>query len=144
MQYLKQLCVVLAVLTLAACSDSSDLGAGKTGKSFTVTGHSYDQVWDASLTALTQVRGTQSLEINRSVEITKKDKKAGIINAASGMSLWSWGDVMGVFINPAHDAPSYKIDVESLSTYKMGYTSNNWEDEIIAAIKQNLQRGKEK
>ena len=130
--------VMGALLALSACAGSDDLGAGKTGKHFEVTGHSYDRIWNASLAALSNVHGTQSLEISKNLEITKQDKGAGIIKADSGISLLSYGEVVGVYITPPYNAPKHKIEVESLTRLKTNITSNNWEDEIIAAIKQNL------
>jgi hypothetical protein len=134
----KKTTTVLMMLALGACADSSDLGRGKTGKTITVTGYSYDQVWDASLKAIQNVRGTQSLEVSKSLTITKKDKTNGVIQANSGVSLLSWGEVVGVFVSPTTKAPAYTVEVESLTQLKTNVTSNNWEDEILAGIKQKL------
>ena len=129
---------LMLAATLSACTGSGDLGAGKTGKSFTVSNTSYNKVWAASLSAVKESRGTQSLEIEKNLSISKEDKASGVIEASTGMSMLSWGEVVGVFITPAHDAPNYKIEVESRSKLQTNVFSNNWEDEIIASIKKKL------
>ncbi len=129
---------LVSVLALAACSSSNDLGAGKTGKAFTVQGYSYDQVWQAALAGVREETGDQKLEIEKNLTITKEEKSTGTINAATGMSLLSWGEVVGVFVSPAGEAPSHRVEVESLSKLKTNVFANNWEDEIITRIKNKL------
>lgn len=136
---MKKLIYILALFTVAACAGKNDLGPGKTGQQFTIEGHSYNEVWNASLDAVRNARGAQSLEVDRHPSIDEKDKGKGVIKASTSLGLWSWGEVIGVFIDPAKDAKKYTINVESRTTYApSGITSNNWEDEIIAGIKHNL------
>jgi hypothetical protein len=129
---------VLALAALAACAGTDDLGPGKTGKSFTVSGPSYDQVWNAALASVKEQTGDQSLEVEKNLSVSKEDKATGSIVATTGMSVLSWGEVVGVYINPPHDAPSYRIDVESRTKLQTNFFANNWEDEIIAGIKTKL------
>lgn len=129
---------VAALFALAACGSSQDLGRGKTGKSMTVTGRSYDQIWNASLQAVKQTDGDQKLEVEKNLNITKEDKASGVIEAATGMSMLSWGEVVGVYITPAGEAPTHTVEVESLSKMKTNVFANNWEDELLAAINKNL------
>lgn len=142
MRSLKIISALLLLAGMSACSTTSDLGPGKTGKAFEVSGYTYDQVWDASVKSVKESTGTQKLEIEKNITLSKEDKEHGIIEGTTGMSMLSWGEVIGVFINPAHDAPTYKIDVESKSKMQTNLFSNNWEDEIIASIKQKLSQGK--
>src|SRR5690606_18980843 len=102
----------LLAASLSACASSKDLGAGKTGKSFTVSGHSYDKVWDAAIAGVNATKGNQKLEVEKVLNITNQDKAAGRIEANTGMSLWSYGEVVGVFIIPPHDAAQHKVEVE--------------------------------
>jgi hypothetical protein len=132
--------LILSVLALSlvACRGTADLGAGKTGKKFTVSNRNYEQVWAASEAAMKEATGTQSLEVEKNLTISKTDKGRGVIEASSGHSLLSWGEVVGVFITPTYDAPSYTIEVESRTKLATNVFSNNWEDEIIARIQQKL------
>lgn len=130
------------MLLVAACSSSNDLGSGKTGKAITVSGYTYNQVWNAAITAVKQEKGDQSLEVEKNLTISKEDKNAGVINASTGMSMLSWGEVVGVFISPAHDAPSHRVEVESLSKMKTNVFANNWEDELLRSIQKNLSDAK--
>lgn len=136
---LRLIALLAACLTLQACASSTDLKRGGTGQSFAVQGKTYDQVWDASLRTLDSVNDDRSLDIQRNLRITAQDKAAGRIEATSDVSLWSYGEIIGVFITPPRNAPVHEIYVESLSKLKTNVTSNNWEDEVIAAIKAELQ-----
>lgn len=138
MRTIQSLALLATLALLAACSSSGDLGRGKTGKSFVAPGYSYDQVWAAALASVKETKGDQSLEVEKNLSITKEDKAAGVIEASTSISLWSWGEVVGVFITPAYDAPAYTIEVESLSKMKTNVFANNWEDEMIASIKKKL------
>ena len=123
---------------LVSCTSTADLGAGKTGKSIMVKGNKYDDIWNASIKSLQSEKGDQSLEIKKNIGITEQDKSRGYIKAESGLSLFSYGEVIGVFIEPANDAPSHIIEVESRSRLKTNVTANNWEDEILKSIKSQL------
>jgi hypothetical protein len=136
---LRLLALVTACLMLQACATSADLKRGGTGQSFVVQGKSYDQVWDASLRTLGGVSDDRSLDIQRNLRVTSSDKAAGRIEATSDISFWSYGEIVGVFITPPRNAPEHEIYVESLSKVKTNVTSNNWEDEVITAIKAELQ-----
>lgn len=133
--------VVGMAMVMAACANTSDLGQGRTGKSITVTGHSYDQVWDASLAAVQETIGDQSLEVEKRLSLTKADKKAGRIEASTGMSLLSWGEVVGVFISPV-TADTYTVEVESRAKLQTTLFANNWEDELLTSIQTKLDQTK--
>jgi hypothetical protein len=135
---MKKFVVILSALALAACSGTQDLGRGKTGKSASVVAASYDQVWNAAIAAIKGTSGDQALEIEKNLTITKEDKARGEITAATGMSMLSFGEVVGVYITPAYDAPKYTIEVESLSKMKTNVFANNWEDELLVAIRHNI------
>jgi hypothetical protein len=131
--------IALAALSLlTACSGANDLGTGKTGKSITVSEVSYDKVWNAALAAVNETKGDQKLEVEKSLHVTKQDKAKGRIEAESGMSALSWGEVVGIFISPAHDAPQHRIEVESLTKMKTNLFANNWEDELLTSIQNSL------
>lgn len=128
-------------MMMAACANTSDLGQGRTGKSITVTGHSYDQVWDASLAAVQETTGDQSLEVEKRLSISKADKKEGRIEASTGMSLLSWGEVVAIFISPI-DSTTYTIEAESRAKLQTNIFANNWEDEILTSIQTKLDASK--
>ena len=132
---------LFAMMALAACSGTSDLGRGKTGQKITVSGHSYHQVWDAAVEAVKTTRGDQSLEIEKTLTITKADKVLGVIEANSGMSMLSWGEVVAVFITPI-SSTSHEVEVESRAKLTTNIVANNWEDEVLASIKRILAKVK--
>lgn len=129
---------LLPALLLTACAGSEDLAPGKTGKKITLSGGTYDQIWNASLASVKSAHGTQALEVEKTLTVTTEDKAAGKIVAGTGMSVLSWGEVVGVWISPAADAPTHTVEVESRTKMQTNVFSNNWEDEIIAGIYKNL------
>lgn len=135
---MKRIFVFAALMLVSACAGTQDLGKGKTGQSFAVRGASYDAIWNASLEAVREQTGDQKLEVEKNLTVQKADKAAGIITASTGMSLLSWGEVVGVYITPAADAPVHTIEVESRSKMQTNVFANNWEEEIIADIKRKL------
>lgn len=138
MKIIPTILIVSVLSFLTACGSTSDLGRGKTGKSVVLQGGTYDQIWDASIAAVKQTDGDQSLEIEKNLNITKEDKAAGVIHASTGMSILSLGEVVGVYISPAGEAPQHTIEVESLTKLKTTVFANNWEDELLAAIQKKL------
>ena len=135
---MRALVLIPMLFVLAACAGTSDLGRGKTGKQFIVSGRSYEQVWAASRASLLEQTGDQSLEIEKNLAIQKENKAAGELIASTGMSMLSWGEVVGVYITPPYDAPVHTVEVESRTKMQTNLFANNWEDEIIAGIKQRL------
>ena len=129
---------VALLMGLTACAGTDDLGRGKTGKSFMVQGRSYDQVWDAARSAVLEQTGDQTLEVEKNLHIQREDKARGEIIASTGMSFLSWGEVVGIYIDPPQNAPMYRVEVESRTKMQTNVFANNWEDEIIADIKRKL------
>ncbi len=134
----KLLLALLPALLLTACAGTEDLGQGKTGKQVTIVGGTYDQIWNAALMGVKSAHGTQSLEVEKTLTVTTEDKAGGKIVAGTGMSVLSWGEVVGVWISPAGEAPQHTIEVESRTKMQTNVFSNNWEDEIIDNIYKNL------
>lgn len=136
------LLTIILSLFLSACASQNDLGTGKTGKSFTVSGHSYNQVWDAALASVNQTTGDQALEIAKDLHIKEQNRAQGKILASTGLSLLSWGEVVGIFITPPRNAASHTIEIESRAKLQTNVFANNWEDELMTAIKHNLNKAK--
>ena len=135
---MKKFFTIIALVFVSACSSTSELGAS--GQSFTVSGYSYDQVWDAAVAGTEMAAGDQALEVEKRLNISRSDKADGEIEASTGMSLLSWGELVGVFVTPPNDAPSHEIKVDSLAKMKTNVFANNWEEEVSAAIKAELDK----
>jgi uncharacterized lipoprotein len=123
------LCVFLCFGLLSACADSSSLSPGKGGSTVTVSGRSYDQVWNASIKSVTSL----------GLAITSSDKSRGIIKAEKGVGLTTWGEVVGVFISPANvKAKHYTVEVQSEKHLQYQITGQDWTHSILEGIKAEL------
>lgn len=133
----------LPILLLTACNSTSDLGNQYDGgKSITTSGHSYDEVWDTTLAVLNESHGDQSYEVDRSIQIVEQNKETGTIKGNVGVGLWSWGEVVGVFITPSYDAPVHKIEVQSRAKYKLSVHENDWSEDVLAELAKKLAQTK--
>ncbi|MGS0741670.1 hypothetical protein ACVBEF_07525 [Glaciimonas sp. GG7] len=96
---------------------------------FTVTAHSYDEVWKAAIRSVT-----------RSLTIVDDDKRQGRIRAESNIGMMGGGEIVSVTISPAgRNAASYTIEVQSLQRSRLGLGSGpDWTRNIVAGIKAEL------
>lgn len=112
---------------LSGCATIGSLRPGS-GSTFEVENRTYDQVWKAAVTA-----------VSRSLTIVESDKNSGIIKAEKRAGGTTWGEVVGVFIQPA-DANSkrFTVEVTSKKRYQLQITGQNWERTIIEGMKAEL------
>lgn len=113
---------------LIGCTTVSNISSGG-GRKFTVDGHTYQEVYNASVRA---VRSSRDLRLESSSETS------GRIVASGEKSAFSWGEVVAVFITTNRFTSS--IDVEVVSKHRSTYqlTGPNYEREIVAGIKAEL------
>lgn len=95
---------VFMVAVISGCTTVGSLRPGsEKAHKLIVKGKSYDQIWKAAIKVL-----------SRKLNIVEANKALGIIKAEKGPSLFSWGEVAGVFISPASRRSSqYQIEVLS-------------------------------
>lgn len=96
--------LVTGLLVLGACASSSLQVAPGGGKTFSVTKHTYHQVWLAVLAAFT-----------RNLNIVQMDKTQGVI--VGNKAMWGRGQQVAVFIRPpGKKAKAYTVEVVSSVT----------------------------
>lgn len=132
------LSAAILVWTVSACSSNADLAPGKSGLRTTVSGKTYEQVWDATIRGIQNTSDDRGLDVARKPYITLQNKKEGRIEAEAGVSLWSWGELVGVYVTPPREAPQHTVEVQSLSKLKTNLTSKDWETQVLANIKKEL------
>jgi hypothetical protein len=100
------------------------------GTSFTVQGHSYNEVWNAAVVAMT-----------RQLTIVSQDKSTGEIRAEKGVGMATWGEVVGVFISPPNpSAKTFTISVDSKKRDTFQITGQDWTQNIIADMQAQLDK----
>lgn len=111
------------------CATIGSLGPGtEKGYKFTIEDKTYDEIWKAAIKAVT-----------RSLTIVESNKELGIIKAEKGASLFTWGEVAGVFITPPNLKSSrYQVEVVSEKRSKGQITGQDWTLNIVEGIKAEL------
>jgi len=114
-------------LLLSACvsSDALQLSNGK-GKSYSVSGKNYDQIWRAATVAM-----------STDMKIVESHKPSGVIK--SRVVNGTAGKVVGFFILPTDDnAPAYTITIVSKKPFQTEFVDRDWEPSVWEDFKKSL------
>jgi len=113
---------------LAGCATVGGLAPGSGGSTFEVHGRSYDDVWKASVRAM-----------SNGLTIVESDKASGVIKAEARAGMATWGEVVGLFVQPPNAGSSvYTVEVISKKRMQTQITGQNWEPSVIANVKAEL------
>lgn len=124
----KAIAIVIIACAVSACSTIDGIEPGDEGITVDAKGKSYDEVWRASVRAM-----------STNLAIVESDKAQGVIKAEVPAGFATWGEVVGLFVSPASNAArSYSIHIVSKkrSTYQI--TGQNWAPSVAARIKAEL------
>lgn len=126
---MKLLISALALMILSGCATTDTLKPGNSGSTkFSVTGKTYDQVWKASVKAM-----------SNNLTIVEKSKEQGYIKSEKGVGMATWGEVVGVFITPPNkEAEKYLIEVQSYKRSRLQITGQDWTQTVITNIETEL------
>lgn len=121
--------VLLVATLLAGCTstDSLQLSNGA-GKSFEVTGRTYEQIWQAATTAM-----------STDMRIVESHKPSGVIK--SKVTNGTAGKVVGFFIQPTSpNAPRYTVTIVSRKPLQSDAVDRTWEPSVWEDFQGLLQR----
>jgi uncharacterized protein YceK len=126
---MKILLLVLVVTFLGAgCSSVESLRPGEGGVTVVFHDTDYDEIWDAVVKTAT-----------RNLHIVESTKAAGVIRAENGATAWSWGEVVGIFVNPTRNgAAEYVVEVQTLRKNKLQVTGLDLTSTFISELKAEL------
>lgn len=120
--------ILCVFVLLAGCATVDSVGPGKGGSTFEVRGKTYDEVWKAAV-----------VTTSRSLTIVESNKQYGTIRAEKSAGMATWGEVVGVFIQPATPgASAYTIEVQSLKRMSIQITGQDWTATVVSGIKAEL------
>jgi hypothetical protein len=105
------LLILLAVSIFSCATTSSTLGSSQQGSEFTAD---YDRVYSESLNAVALL----------SWEITHSEKDAGIIQAKTPMSLWTYGDKITIRLTNLNNG-KVRVDVSSGTNQAVDWGKND-------------------
>lgn len=120
--------IFLGVL-VTACVTASDLqlSNGK-GKSFLVSGRSYEQIWQAATMAM-----------STDMKIVESHRPSGVIK--SRVINGTQGKVVGLFIQPTDEqAPNYTITIVSKKPFHTEFVDRDWEPSVWEDFKAAIDR----
>jgi hypothetical protein len=120
---------ILVSLFLVACAstDALQLSNGK-GKSFTVTGKNYTQIWNAATIAM-----------RNDMAIVDSHKPSGVIK--SRVVNGTPGKIVGFFVQPTDEsAPRYTVTIVSQKPLQTDFVDRDWEPSVWEDFKAALNR----
>ena len=126
MKHLIKISMLCAILVLTSCVTTEAIRPGS-GTQFTISGLSYDQVWEAANRA-----------VDRNYAIAKKDYTRGMIEVERKPEHHRWKENVVVFILPPTDAATHTIEVAVPDYMKMKMTSKNFKAVVLEDIKAEL------
>ena len=125
---MKRIIVLLLLCLMTACATVGSLQPGSGGSIFEVSGRSYNEIWKASVKAM-----------SNNLTIVESDKTSGNIKSEARPGVTTWGEVVGLFIRPTTvGAETYVVEVMSLKRSQLQITGQNWAPSVIANVKAEL------
>ena len=115
-QSLAALFMVFAFVLQCACTTVSDAKAGRGAGEARIYPRSKDLVWDVVLDVL----GTTDLKT------VSKDKDAGVILAKRGMTGFSYGEKVAIFVEAINDGASTRVEVVNKRTVSSNSEAADW------------------
>ncbi len=128
---LKIIVALLSCTLLVACAstDALQLSNGK-GRSFTVSGQNYEQIWRAANVAM-----------SNDMKIVDSHKPSGVIK--SRVVNGTLGKIVGFFIQPTDEnAPSYTITIVSQKPLQTDFIDRDWEPSVWEDFKAAITSSK--
>lgn len=113
---MKSILILMFVGLISGCATIGSLQPGSGGSTFEVQGKSYDEIWKASVRAMSS-----------NLTIVESDKASGTIKSEARAGMATWGEVVGLFIRPTSaGADKYTIEVLSMKRMQTQITGQNW------------------
>jgi uncharacterized protein YceK len=116
------------LISISGCSTINSLSPGSGGSIFEIRNKSYTDIWKA-------INRTAS----RSLTIVQSDKEKGELRAEKAATLFTWGEVVGVFVSPPYNGANvYTVEIQSLKRMKPQLTGQDWTVTMKAGILAEL------
>jgi len=118
--YMVSLLLMLILLSSSGCATIADAHNAKGQGKSRIYNASYDTVWDNVPKAVNAL----------GLMVAGQDKEEGYILAAKGMSAFSWGENVAVFVETV-DPERTSVEVVSKKALATNITARNWEKPIL-------------
>lgn len=125
---MKYLILAVSLLVGSGCTTLQDAKSARgTGKSENYQ-HSYDKVWDASIEVVQQ----------SNLDLVAQNKEQGEILAQKGMSAFSYGENVAVFVEAVSPSET-KVEVVSKRALETNIVAKNWSNYFLTKIRELLE-----
>jgi hypothetical protein len=119
---------ILLFCLVSACVTVGSVQPASGESTFEVRGKSYEEVWKASVRAM-----------SNNLIIVENDKDSGSIKSKAPVSLTSWGEIVRLVIEPTTaTADVYTVEVVSKKRIPGQISGQNWEPSVIVNIEAEL------
>ena len=121
---------VLAIL-FAACA-STETGKEAQGQGISRSyEYAYETVFNAAITAAKA----------KELEVVESDKNSGRLVFSNGVTLWSWGERIGVFVKPVNSKTT-QVEIVSKPVMAPLNFPPDWQNILLDQIASELKTGK--
>lgn len=125
--------LLFVVISLAAflntgCSTLADAKAAKGTGTTKVYDKSYDVVWNAVIKAVNST----------DLALVSDSKETGLILAQRGMTAFSHGENVAIFVEKIYGKVSTRVEVVNKRAIATNITAADWESRIIEALDKQL------
>ncbi len=121
------LAVTVALILLVGCASTQTVGESKGEGAKNLYSAAFENVYAATL------RAAQSEEL----KIVAMDKEAGRIDLSHGVTLWSWGERVSVFLTSV-SASETEVEIVSKPVLAPLNFPPDWESRLFRAIGREL------
>ncbi len=118
---------VLCAMFTGCATAASVKGSRGSGRSETYN-YPYEQTYQAAVDAMR----------DQAIEILEKDRETGTIIGKKGVSAFSYGERVGIYLYKLEEAKT-KVEVISAKVLATNVFAKDWTDAIFVAIRKNLE-----
>ena len=128
MKKLAVLFVLMCSMFGAGCSTLADARAAKGEGAYRIYDKEFDVVWIAAINAVK----------NSELALVTDDKTQGLILAQRGMTAFSYGENVAIFIEPIDGVIKTRVEVINKRALATNVTAANWEAKIFGSLDRAL------
>lgn len=124
---MKIIAILLCISLFSGCTTIQDAKSSRGSGKFETYAYDYNQVWEASVSVVEKSK----------LDLISQNKKDGEILAQKGMSAFSYGENVAVFLDQVSEK-STKVEVVSKRALQTTIVAKNWSNYILENIKELL------
>lgn len=128
-RFIAVVCLFFLAMINAGCATLADAQAAKGSGSFKIYSHPYDVVWNAAVETVK----------SSGLDLIVQNKEQGNILAQRGMTAFSYGEHVAVFVERTDDGTKTRVEVVNKRALATNITAANWETRILEALDKRLQ-----